>query len=136
MEKSEQKLWAERVVKAVNRAFPEVEYKNWELCDKLLPHAQTCAEYIGLWDIETEESAKLLNATGSYLHERARFKESELLLKSSLEIRKKVMEPEHFDISKSFNNLGELYSDLGRVLRSRIIIVACIRDSRKYIKFR
>ncbi len=114
MEKSEQKLWAERVVKAVNRAFPEVEYENWELCDKLLPHAQTCAEYIGLWDIETEESAKLLNATGSYLHKRARFKESESLLKSSLEIRKKVLEPEHFDISESFNNLGELYSDLGR----------------------
>ncbi|MDD4249693.1 MAG: metallophosphoesterase, partial [Methanosarcina sp.] len=108
MEKSEQKLWAERVVKAVNRAFPEVEYKNWELCDKLLPHAQTCAEYIGLWDIENEESAKLLNSTGSYLHKRARFKESESLLKSSLEIREKVLEPEHFDISESLNNLGEL----------------------------
>ncbi|MDY0130800.1 MAG: hypothetical protein RBR63_11565, partial [Methanosarcina vacuolata] len=76
MEKSEQKLWAERVVKAVNSAFPEDEYKNWELCDKLLPHAQICVEYIGLWDIETEESAKLLNATGNYLHKRARFKES------------------------------------------------------------
>ena len=31
MEISEQKLWAERVVKAVILAFPEVEYKNWEL---------------------------------------------------------------------------------------------------------
>ncbi len=44
MEINEQKLWAESVVKAVNRAFPEVEYKNWELCEKLLPHAHTCAE--------------------------------------------------------------------------------------------
>ena len=59
MEKSEQKLWAERVVKAVNRAFPKVEYENWELCDKLLPHAQTCAEYIRLWDIETERICKI-----------------------------------------------------------------------------
>ena len=64
--------------------------------------------------IETEESAKLLNATGSYLHKRARFKESESLLKSSSEIRKKILKSEHFDISESFNNLGELYSDLGR----------------------
>ena len=106
MEKSEQKLWAGRVVKAVSCAFPEVKYANWELCDKLLPHAQTCAEYIGFWDIETEESAKLLSASGSYLHKRARFKESEALLKSSLEIRKKVLESEHFDISESLNNLG------------------------------
>ncbi|MDI9395156.1 MAG: tetratricopeptide repeat protein [Euryarchaeota archaeon] len=122
MEESEQKLWAERVVKAVNRAFPDVEYKNWELCDKLLPHAQICAEYIKLWKLETEESARLeteesarlLNEAGSYLHKRARFKESEELLKSSLDIREKILEPEHFDVSESLNNLGELYKDLGR----------------------
>jgi tetratricopeptide (TPR) repeat protein len=114
MEKSEQEIWAGRVVKAMSCAFPEVKYENWELCDKLLPHAQTCVEYIGFWNIETEESAKLLNATGSYLHKRARFKESESLLKSSLEIRKKVLEPEHYDISESLENLGKLYTDLGK----------------------
>ncbi|MDD4248307.1 MAG: tetratricopeptide repeat protein, partial [Methanosarcina sp.] len=114
IEKNEQQRWAESVVKALNRAFPKVEYKNWELCDKLLPHVQTCAEYIRLLNIETEESAKLLNATGNYLHKRARFKESESLLKSSLEIRKKILEPEHYDLSESLNNLGELYIDLGR----------------------
>ncbi|AKB25346.1 hypothetical protein MSMTP_1877 [Methanosarcina sp. MTP4] len=114
MKNDEQYLWAERVIKAVNCAFPEVEYKNWELCDKLLPHALTCAEYIKQWGLETEESSKLLNASGSYLHKRARFKESEPFLKSSLEIRKKVLEPEHFDLSESFNNLAELYKDLAR----------------------
>jgi len=118
MEKSEQKLWAERVVKAINRAFPEVEYKNWELCDKFLPHAQICSEYIRLWDLETEESATLLNEAGSYLHKRARFKESEALLKGSLEIREKILEPEHFEISESLSNLGILYKDLGRYLEA------------------
>ncbi|MGB9939094.1 tetratricopeptide repeat protein [Methanosarcina sp.] len=127
MEESEQKLWAERVVKAVNRAFPEVEYKNWELCDKLLPHSQTCAEYIGLWNIENEESAKLLNATGSYLHKRARFKESEALLRSSLEIRKKILEPEHFDISESLNNLAELYISLGKYFEAEPFFVRALK---------
>lgn len=113
IEENEQKLWAERVIKALNRAFPKVEYNNWGLCDILLPHAQTCAEHIRLLNMETEESAKLLNATGSYLHKRARFKESKLLLESSLEILEKVLEPEHYDISECLNNLGGLYRDLG-----------------------
>ncbi len=97
MKKDEQYLWIERIIKAINCAFPDVEYKNWEICDKLLSHAQTCAEYIALWNIETEESAKLLNATGSYLHKLARFKESESLLKGSLDIRKKFLESGHFE---------------------------------------
>ena len=127
MEKSEQKLWAERVVKAVNCAFPEVKYENWELCDKLLPHAQTCAEYIGLWNIETEESAKLLNAAGSYLHKRARFKESELLLESSLKIRKNILEPERLDISESLNNLAELYMSLGKYFEAELLCVRALK---------
>ena len=114
MDENTQKIWIQRVIKAVNRAFPEVEYKNWALCDKLLPHAQTCAEYIKQWGSETEESAKLINSSGSYLYKRARFKESEPLLKSSLKIRKKVLEPDHFDVSESLNNLAELYTDLAR----------------------
>ncbi|AKB27678.1 hypothetical protein MSSIT_0959 [Methanosarcina siciliae T4/M] len=141
MEKSEQKLWAERVVKAVNRTFPDVEYINWELCDKLLPHAQICAEYIKLWGLETEESARLLNKAGLYLHKRARFKESESLFKSSveisfkdseslfkssLEIREKVLKPEHFDISESLNNLGELYIDIGRYSKAELLFLRAL----------
>jgi len=133
MEKDEQKLWAERVVNAVNCAFPEVKYENWELCEKLLPHAQTCAEYIGLWAIETEESAKLLNVTGSYLHKRARFKESESLLKSSLEIRKKILEPEYFDISESLNNLGRLYIDLGRYFEAEPLYLQALEIREKIL---
>ena len=134
MNKNEQRLWAERVIKAVSSAFPDIEYKNWELCDKLLPHAQTCAEYIRLLNIETEESAKLLNTTGSYLHKRARFKESESLLKSSLEIRKKVLNPEHFDISESLNNLGELYSDLGRYSEAELLYLRALEVREKILE--
>ena len=134
MNKDIQKLWAERVVKAVNRAFPEVEYKSWELCDKLLPHAQICADYIGLWDLETEQSAKLLNATGSYLHKRARFKESESFLKSSLEIREKVLEPENFDISESLNNLVELFISLGKYSKAESLNVRALEIRKTVLK--
>ena len=114
MDENTQQLWVERAVKAVNLAFPEVEYKNWEFCDKLLPHAQTCAEYIELWDIETEESAKLLNETGKYLYERVRFEECELFYNRALNIRNKILDPDHPDLAESLNDLAELYWSQGK----------------------
>lgn len=134
IEKNEQKLWAERTYKALNCVFPDAEYKNWELCDKLLPHAQACAEYIKQWNFETEESAKLLSKAGIYLHERARFKESESLLKSSLEIRKKVLEPDHFDISESLNKLGNLYRDLGKYSEAETLYVRALEIRENTLK--
>jgi hypothetical protein len=35
--------WAKRVVRALNRAFPEVEFQNWPQCERLLPHARMAA---------------------------------------------------------------------------------------------
>ena len=38
MNKNTQRRWAERAVRAVNLAFPEVEYDNWLLCQQFIPH--------------------------------------------------------------------------------------------------
>lgn len=40
MDEVTQRLWAERVVRAVNCAFPKVEFSTWALCDRLLPQAR------------------------------------------------------------------------------------------------
>lgn len=59
MEKSKQKLWAERVFKAVNCAIPEVNYRNRELYTNLYIHLQKCEENRELFNINTDNS-KLL----------------------------------------------------------------------------
>ena len=46
MDDPTRRLWAERAVRAVNRAFPTVEYANWPLCGRLLPHALAIASWI------------------------------------------------------------------------------------------
>ena len=46
MDDTTRRLWAERAVRAVNQAFPPVEYDNWPLCDRLLPHALAVASWI------------------------------------------------------------------------------------------
>jgi hypothetical protein len=47
MDEATQRSWAERAVRAINRAFPPpVEFSTWPLCDRLLPQARACAELI------------------------------------------------------------------------------------------
>lgn len=107
-------LWAERVVRALNRSFPEVEHKSWLLCEKLLPHAQEAARLIEEYGLEFEEAGRLLNQTGFYCYERAQYSEVEPLLVRALNIYEKVLEPENPGVAVVLNNMALLYDTRGR----------------------
>jgi tetratricopeptide (TPR) repeat protein len=114
MSKADQRNWAERAVRATEKAFPDVEYANWALCRKLISHAQTCASLIGEWDFGFVEAAGLLNEAAVYLTERALFTEAEPLYQRSLSISEKALGPEHPDVATSLNNLAALYRNQGK----------------------
>jgi hypothetical protein len=108
MDEIYQRMWSERVLKAVNCAFPEVEFSNWNTCDILLPHAKACSELIDKYGFENPESANLLNGAGCYLRVRARFEEAHPFFIRALEIREKIFKPESQEIAKSLNSLAGL----------------------------
>ncbi len=114
MKYDEKRMWAERAVRAVNLAFPNPEFKNWHLCDRILPHALVCAGFIDEWNFEFEEAARLLIRAGSYLHDRAKYQEAEQLYERALAILEKSLGKDHPDVAQSLNNLAELYRAQGR----------------------
>jgi tetratricopeptide (TPR) repeat protein len=61
-----------------------------------------------------EQLAKYLNMAGRAYNEAGRYSEAEPLYKRSLQIREKVLGPEHPDVAASLNNLALLYRDQGR----------------------
>src|SRR5260221_6904628 len=67
MDNEKQREWAERAVKAVNAAFPEVEYNTWPRCQACLPHALACAALIEQNRFTFREAARLLSEVGRYL---------------------------------------------------------------------
>jgi len=71
MEEQNEKQWAERAVRVVNTAFPDIEHQNWPQCDRLLPHALVCAKLSAQHGFHFTEVARLLQQTGWYLAERA-----------------------------------------------------------------
>jgi tetratricopeptide (TPR) repeat protein len=109
-----ERLWAERVVKAMARVFPDVDaidHSQWESIERLISHAQACVELINAWNLELQDAAHLLDLTGRYLHLRARLGETELLYAISLAIREKLLGPEHLDLATSLHNQAWLYYD-------------------------
>ena len=113
MDKDTQRLWAERAVRAVSRAFPSVEFSTWTVCERLLPQAYACAELVKQWGFGFPEAARLLNDAGLYLLERARYTHAEPLFERALAIYEKALGPEHPDVANSLNNLAGLYDNQG-----------------------
>ena len=103
------RLWAERAVRAISRAFPTPELSNWPVCERLLSQAYASAELINQWGFEFPEAALLLNRAGVYLYERARYMHAEPLYQRSLAIVEKALGPEHPNVAQSLNSLAMLY---------------------------
>ncbi|MCM1986937.1 tetratricopeptide repeat protein [Methanococcoides seepicolus] len=122
MDKSSQCLWVERIVKAINLVYPEVEFANWSICDQLLSHSLACSELIRTWDMKFSEASELLNSTGLYLQERGRFGECESLFKDGLKISEIVFGLKHSSIAESLNNLGTLYQAQGKYSEAELLL--------------
>jgi hypothetical protein len=95
MDDAARTLWAERAVRAVNRAFPDVEFSTWAGCEGLLPQAYACAELIKHWGFWLPEAANLLGRAGVYLYQRGRFADAKPTLLATVNLQQVFMPPLH-----------------------------------------
>ncbi len=114
MESQTLRQWTERVVQAVNAAFPEAEFPQWSKCEQLLPHAQFCATWIESEGIALAEAAHLLRKAGDYLRKRGQYTDAEPLIVRALSIREQHLGTEHPDTARILNCLAVLYRELGK----------------------
>ena len=113
MNKTVQRRWAERAVKAVNQAFPEVKYENWPACQQYIPQVLVCASLIDIWGMTFPEATELLMEAADYLYDHADYAQAELLLQRALDIRERVLGSDHPDTGITLNNLALLYQAMG-----------------------
>ena len=111
----QQEQWAEQTVKAVARAFPDPSSPaSWGQCEQYLPHALNCAVLTESYHLYFVEGAYLLNQTGGFLSEQARYTVAEPLLQRTLTISEQLQGPEHSDTARCLNNLALLYYRQGK----------------------
>lgn len=117
MEPEAQRQWAERIVYAVNLAFPREPRENiaeWPLCLRYLEQAQACTLLIQHYSLLLPEGAELLDRVGVYLSERALYSPAESLFRAALYVWEQQAQPDHAHISSSLGNLGDIYREQGQ----------------------
>jgi tetratricopeptide (TPR) repeat protein/DNA-binding XRE family transcriptional regulator len=106
MDKQTQRLWAERAVRLVNRAFPEPELEDWSRCQALLSHALICASLIANHQFCFPDAAHLLRHAGWYQRQRGQFAPAQQLLQQALALYEQMGETALLDVALTLNNLA------------------------------
>ncbi len=117
------KQWMVWTVNAVNDVFPTaVEFDNWPLCDRCLPHALLCAQWIEQARIDSAEAIHLLNEAGYYLTERGRCVETEFLYRRELAMCERRLGAEDLRTAYILSNLGYLRTRQGRYAEAELLL--------------
>jgi tetratricopeptide (TPR) repeat protein len=109
-----QRQWMLSVVALVNQAFPDVEFTRWTECERCLPHALICAQWIKQAQIVTPAAMRLLDQLGYYLTVRGHYSEAEPFLQQAMSLREQQLGVEHLDTATSLYHLALLYQKQGK----------------------
>ena len=114
MNENTARKWATRAVRIVSHIFPSGNFETWPQCDRLLPHALRCVDWVDRYELFFPEVIHLLNRTGYYLSERARYREAEALWRRALMVSEQSLGDSHPDTATILNNLAQLYREQGK----------------------
>jgi len=121
MDEETQRLWAERVVRALSHIFPYPEYPKWDICLRYLLHAQVCSDLIEQRNLLFTEAARLLNYLGYYLWQRGEYEQAESLYQRALAICEKVLPSDHPFTAATLNNFALLYQAQGKYKQAELL---------------
>jgi tetratricopeptide (TPR) repeat protein/transcriptional regulator with XRE-family HTH domain len=102
------RLWAEKVVRTVNAAFPQENQHTDQKYLRYLPHVKACAALIDFYQLRFPVSAQLLFRVGSYLYFHGLYEQSQQFHQQALEIREQIGGNDRLELAESLNALALL----------------------------
>jgi len=113
MTQETQKTWAERVVYAVNEAYPaDVDVNTRSKCERYLPHALICTILLDQYRLAFLEAARLFHKVCLYVEfymANVKFTLVEPLYVHALDIKEQVLGPTHSDTADTLHVLAQFY---------------------------
>jgi tetratricopeptide (TPR) repeat protein len=133
----QQQAAATTAVRLVRAAFPPerselISLASWPIYARLLPHALTVIGHAEELGIDPEATAWLLNEAGTYLWERADFKQARDLIERGLAIREAHLGADHPHTARSLNSLAVVLLEHGDLARGGALLrrALAIREAR------
>ena len=130
MTHEEQRLWAERIVCAMNAIIPREpkdEESVWPLCQRYLEQAQACDVLIEEYHLLIPEAVELLERTSTYLCERGLYNLAEPLFWRTLHLCEQQVGPEHLEVAMILNGLAQLSYEEGKYTEAEALRVRALR---------
>lgn len=121
MEAETQRQWAARVVRILNRAFPNGYFATWKQCERLLSQAFVGVELIERWDITTIDAAQLLLHLARYLNKRGQFSQVERLFLQAQALFVKILGAAHLEVAQCLFELGCYYVTTNKYAQAETI---------------
>jgi hypothetical protein len=124
--------WTAKAVRRLADVFPHHDYGNSATWRAYLPHAQyaLACDHFQAGD---EESLPLLQKFGLCLFQDGRFNDAEAPLTRVIEIRKRVLGPEHPHTLTSINNLASTFRRQGRLTGAEDLEVQIVEISKRVL---
>ena len=119
---SQRRTYVERTIRALEAAFPEVEFATWAQCERLVPHVSSLSERADFDAVHSDVAARVLNRAGRYLWERGRYPEAQALFERALAIGERTLGPDHPDVARSLDSLAIAHSKQGRYAEARALL--------------
>ena len=116
------RTWAERVVRALNTAYPFADFSNWGRCERLQPSARLASELVRAYTLESEEAASLLSKAGTFLWARGDNAGAMPFHELYLEVLERILGCEHPKTLAARVSLSNSSGALGEVARSRALL--------------
>lgn len=126
LEEQKRRLWAERAIRALEKAFPKPDYDNWHTCERLLGHVISAVKVIDELGILIAEAGRLLNDTGVYCNERAEYEVAGQILSKALEIYKKTLGEDHSHFAINIINLATTAYHQGKYTEAESLLARAI----------
>jgi len=116
---AEQRVWNERVIclldQAIQPASSPTHVDQEPLYELLLPHVLHCLQQATRLHGESAALGSLLSKVATYLYQRARFPEAELLYQQAVSILRQHVEPGHADLDLVLTGLRNTRLQLNRI---------------------
>lgn len=125
--------WAILSIEMLGSVFPEVEFEQWDQCDRLLPHGLASQGWIEDIGYQSPQSAQLLNRVGHYLLKQGRYDTAEPLLQTALSQRQQLFGADHPAVAESLYQLGALRRAQGRYSDSEILYCQALEQRQQFL---
>lgn len=119
----------------MNASFPDDsnDVRTWPVCMPLVPHASIVLFHAEAINFSSNETARLLNQIGLYLHARAEYTQAKKMFERAIAIDEAALGPDHPQVATFANNLGGVLGEQGDLEGAKTLFERALQIFRAFL---